>query len=40
MRQSGNTSDLVGGFWGVGVGSTELVYVLRLIHHWGYFHGG
>lgn len=31
-----NRSDLAEGFWGMGVGSTELVYVLRLlIHHWG-----
>lgn len=28
-------SDMAEGFWGMGVASTELVYVLRLIHHWG-----
>jgi hypothetical protein len=40
MRWCMNRCDLAEGFWGMGVGSTELVYVLRLIHHWGYIHGG
>jgi len=35
MRRTMKRSDLAEGFWGMGVASTELVYVVRLIHHWG-----
>lgn len=33
-------SDMAEGIWGMGVASTELVYVLRFDTSLGYFHGG
>ena len=42
MRRTMKRSDLADGIWGMGVGSTELVYVERLLidASLGYFHGG